>query len=113
MSSKKPYFDNNWDEYYNAPAEAFVDVSYVDFYDHRIANWELPSSVKCMMRISNTKTKKVEEKVYRRLADAQRKLSQLVSDPDIEITICDHNSIHFLSTPEELMSEGEDDEDDD
>lgn len=108
MANKKPYFDNNWEEYYNAPSEAFVDVSYAEFFDCRVANWELPSSVKCMMRIHNTKTHKVEEKIYRRTADAQRKLSQLVRDPDVEITICDHQSIHFLSIPD---GEDEDDKD--
>lgn len=105
MANKKPYFDNNWEEYYNAPPDAFVDVSYAEFFDCRVANWELPSSVKCMMRIFNTKTYKVEEKIYRRTADAQRKLSELVTDPDVEITICDHASIHFLTTPEEDTKE--------
>ena len=113
MASKKPYFDNNWEEYYNAPAEAFIELSYEDFFDHRVANWELPSSVKCIMRISNSKTKKVEEKIYRRVADVQRKLSELIKDPDLEITLCDHNSIHHLSTPDDIMSDSEDDEDED
>ena len=108
MANKKPYFDNNWEEYKHAPPEAFQDCSFDEFMTYKVANWELPSSVKCLMRITNTQTKKVEEKIYRRFGDAQNKMAQLLKDPDIEVVVCDHSSIHYITA----VPEDEDDDDD-
>ena len=49
MSGKKPYFPNNWKKFKDAPAEAFVDHLFVEVMDWKVAGWELPSDVACMI----------------------------------------------------------------
>lgn len=94
------YFPNNWQEYYDAPDNMFIPHTFEELMSWKIGQWEIPSSVCCIIRTTDRKSRKVKEFVYQRRADAQRKLNTLMEDPDCDIAICDHEAIHFL-TPEE------------
>ena len=53
MTKKKPYFPNNWKQYKDAPASWFDQILFEEFMDWKIAGWEMPSSVVCMIRETN------------------------------------------------------------
>lgn len=90
------YFPNNWEQYKDAPDNMFIPHKFDDLMDWKVGNWEIPSSVCCIIRTTDTKTKKVKEYVYQRRRDAQKKLTALLTDPEVEIAICDHEAIHHL-----------------
>ena len=94
--SGKPYFPNNWQEYKDAPDEMFQPHTYDEIMNWKVAGWELPSSVSCIIRVHNNKTGKVKEHVYQREHAAKEKVRQLMRTPDIEFTVCNHESIHHL-----------------
>ncbi|AGK86516.1 hypothetical protein S-CBP1_0010 [Synechococcus phage S-CBP1] len=101
MSGKKDkYFPNNWQEYKDADDENFIPHTYEEIMSWKVAGWELPSSVCCIIRVSDINTKKVSEFVYQRRSAAQKKVNQLLSTPDVEFTVVDHESIHHLSPHE-------------
>ena len=90
------YFDNNWQEYKDAPEGFFHEHSYEDIMQWKVAGWEFPSSVYCVIREANVKTGKVKEHVYRRPHAARAKVEKLLLNNDVEITVADHDSIIFL-----------------
>jgi hypothetical protein len=98
LMSKKKYFENNWQLYKDTPADHYQSHTFEEIMSWKVAGWELPSSVYCVIRVTNTDTKKVREHVYQRRDAAQKKVQQLVHQPDIEFVVCDHESIHFLSS---------------
>lgn len=100
MSGKKDYFPNNWKSYKDAPDDMFETHTFEEVMTWKVANWELPDSVCCLIRIMNTKTGKVQECVYQREGAAKNKVAQLMRTPDIEFTICNHDAIHQLITEE-------------
>jgi hypothetical protein len=99
MSGK--YFPNNYESYKNAPDDAFIPHTFEEVMTWKVAGWELPDSVCCVIRVSNLKTKKVEELVYQRRKSAQKKVDQLLREPDIEFVVCDHEAIHHLTPCDE------------
>ena len=62
----------------------------------KVAGWELPSSVYCIIREMNLKTGKVKEHTYQRKHAARAKVEQLLSTPDTEFVVADNESIHHL-----------------
>ena len=96
MTSKKPYFPNNWAKYAKAPAEMFQDISWEDFHDWRLCQWELPENVTCIIRCKDTRTQKVEEFVYQNVRAAGVRIEKLMQNPFHEITIADADEIHFF-----------------
>ena len=96
MTSKKPYFPNNWKKYKDAPEEVFQTLSFEEFHDWRVRSWDIPESVLCIIRVFNNKTCKVSEFVYKSGAHATKKLDKLMLDPHNEITICDEDEIHLI-----------------
>lgn len=96
MSGKKEYFPNNWEAFKDAHHSLFESCSFEEFMDWKVANWELPSSICCIIRVSNSETGKVKEIVYRREDAAQNKVRQLMQTPGIEFTVVNHDSIHHL-----------------
>lgn len=98
MSGKKAYFPNNWDEYSEAPDDMFIPHTFEELMTWKVANWELPSSVSCVIRTMNVKTRKVQEFTYQKHHAAQNKIMELMLTPDIEFTVCDHQSIHHLAS---------------
>ena len=53
-------------------------------------------SVCCIIRVSKRDTGKVEELIYKSAKAATKKLDQLITDPNNEITIADHDEIHLI-----------------
>ena len=96
MTSKKPYYPNNWKKYKDAPDDVFKALSWEEFYDWRVCNWEFLDSITCVIRVENKKTGKVHEHSYQRFKSAQKKLAQLMADPDNVITVADCDEIHLI-----------------
>jgi hypothetical protein len=96
MSGRK-YFPNNWQKFKDAPDEMFVPHMFVEVMDWKVAAWELPSNVCCMIREENLETKKVKEYVYQRRGAAEKKVAQLMKKDGIEFTVCTPEQIHFVS----------------
>ncbi len=95
--SGKSYFPNNWQSYKDAPDDMFEPHTFEEIMTWKVANWELPSSIACIIRVTHTKTGKVKEFVYQKHGAAENKVAQLLRTPDIEFTVCDHDQIHHLT----------------
>ena len=108
MSGRK-YFPNNWQKFKDAPDELFVPHMFVEVMDWKVAAWELPSNICCMIREENLETKKVKEYVYQKAHAAEKKVEQLMKKDGIEFTVCTPEQIHFVS---QLDIEGYEDDDD-
>ena len=93
----KEYFPNNWQEYKDLDDSHFIPHTFEEIMSWKVGGWELPSSVCCLIRAQHVKTCKVTEYVYQKHGAAQRKVDQLMRTPDIEFTVVDHESIHYLS----------------
>lgn len=96
MSGKK-YYPNNWEEYATAPAEYFDTCSFEEFMSWKVANWELPSSVDCVIRVTDKSSGKVTEHVYQRSSAAENKVRNLLKQPGIEFVVCTHEAIHAVA----------------
>jgi hypothetical protein len=98
MSGKrKPYFDNNWQEYKDAPDDLFIPHTFEEVMSWKVGGWELPSSVYCVIRATELDTRKVTEFVCRKHSVAQSKVNELIGTPNVEFVVCDHESIHYIS----------------
>jgi len=96
MAKKKPYCANNWKEYAAAPSNMFEPVSYEDFMDWKLTQWELSSSHVCIIR-ATTKKGKVKEYSYKLFGAAQKKIDKLMSDNKIaELCIADDEQVAFI-----------------
>jgi len=110
MGKKQPYYDNNWDLYKSAPDDFFIQHTFEELMEWKVAGWELPATVCCVIRVQNQESKKVKEHVYRSAAAAKRKVKKLMTEEDIEFTVCDHQSIHHLFPENSLPIEDESDD---
>ena len=100
MSGKKkgkPYFPNNWEEYKDLDDSHFIPHTFEEIMAWKVGGWELPSSVRCIIRVTDLKTRKVTEHVYSRHSAAQAKVNQLIETPDIEFVVADHEEIHYVT----------------
>ena len=104
---KKAYFPNNWSEYASAPAEWFQEILYDQFTEWKLAGWELPSSVSCVIRVTDLKTKKVKEHIYQKEGCARNKVQRLMDKGGVEITIADEEAIHHF-LPQDISNEQHD-----
>ena len=95
MTKKKPYYHNNWQLYKDSDESMFIPHEFEEFMDWKLGGWELPSSVCCIIRESDPKTKKVKEHVYSKPAYAQNKILKLM-EKDKEFTIVDDLNIHQM-----------------
>jgi hypothetical protein len=95
--AKKDYLPNNWQEYKDAPDDYFIPHTFEEIMSWKVQGWELPSSVCCIIRVSDLITGKVKEHTYSKRSAAKLKVDQLIATPDIEFTIADHESIHHLT----------------
>ena len=92
--SGKSYYPNNWDAYKAAPDEAFQSHTFEELMSWKVAGWELPSSVCCIIR-AETKGK-VKEYVYQKQYAAENKVKSLMAE-GAEFTVCTDEAIHFVS----------------
>ena len=105
---KKPYFPNNWEAIAAAPAEYFDSLPFEQFMDWKLAGWEIPSSVSCIIRETNVRTGKVKEHVYQRMHAAQNKARELMDIGESEFLVCTPDEIHLM-TPRYLEESPYDD----
>tara|TARA_R100000781_G_scaffold25199_1_gene18641 strand:- start:3435 stop:3779 length:345 start_codon:yes stop_codon:yes gene_type:complete len=96
MPKKKPYFPNNWSKLVNVPAHYFDSLTFEEFMDWRIAGWELPSSIDCIIREENLKTGKIKEHVYSRQSAAKKRVMKIMTQCESEFVLASHDSIHHL-----------------
>jgi HD-like signal output (HDOD) protein len=99
--ARKEYYPNNWQEYKDAPDDNFIPHTFEELMSWKVAGWELPSSVCCVIRVMNTETRKVTEHVYQKRSAAQQKVNALINTPNIEFTVADHEAIHHLTPTED------------
>ena len=67
MSGKrKDYYPNNWQEYKDADDDMFVPHTFEEIMSWKVAGWELPASVVCIIRKTDIETKVTEEYTYSR-----------------------------------------------
>ena len=78
MAKKKPYYPNNWKKIKAVPAEYFDALSVEDFMEWRLYNWEIPSSVACIIREENSVTGLITEYTYSKSSAAKAKVKQLM-----------------------------------
>ena len=93
----KKDFPNNFDKYRKIPADKFKTLEFEEFMDWKVAGWELPGSVACIIRVDNSRTNKVQEFVYRRIGDAVKRTQKLMEDEDNTITVCNPDEITSIS----------------
>jgi len=105
MNGKKKYFHNNWKEIQATPAEFFPEITWEEFYDWRVASWELPSSVCCIIREENKKTGKIKEHVYSRQSSAVKKLESIVNNSHATVVNHDAVSLVTINNPTEDSNE--------
>ena len=100
-------FPNNWEAFSNAPDDMFMEHTFEEVMDWKVAGWELPSSVECIVRVTDTDTKMIREHIYKKRGMAKRSVQKYMHTGGYEITICDHASIHHLypSTEDEYYEE--------
>ena len=93
MTNKKRYFPNKCAKLRAVPAEMFEPIEYEDFMDWKIAGWEIPSSVSCIIREDNRITGKVTEHVYKRQGDARNKARAIMNAGESDFTVCTREAI--------------------
>ena len=94
---KKPYFPNNWKAISDSPAEWFGDIPFEQFMDWKIAGYEIPSSVACIIREHNLKTGSINEYVYQQPSAAKNKCLEIMDVGESEFIVCDHDQIHHMT----------------
>ena len=76
----------------------------------KVAGWEIPASVYCIIREENLKTGKIKEHTYQRKHAARVKVEQLLNTPDTAFVVADQHSIHHIFPGDELLEDSTDDD---
>jgi len=100
MNGKQPYLPNNWKAYKDAPDEAFIPHTFEELMDWKVACWELPSDISCLIRTTNLKTGKVKEHLYKRQHAAENKIRSLMKQQTHEFVVCTHDAVHYVGPAE-------------
>jgi HD-like signal output (HDOD) protein len=82
--------------YKDAPDEAFQQHTFEEIMEWKVAGWELPSDIACIIRATNLKTQRTKEYVYKRQHAAEQKVLDLMDAKTHEFTVCTHDSIHYV-----------------
>ena len=82
--------------YKDAPDEAFQQHTFEEIMEWKVAGWELPSDIACIIRATNLKTQRTKEYVYKRQHAAEQKVLELMDAKTHEFTVCTHDSIHYV-----------------
>ena len=104
---RKKYFPNNWKLYKDAPSELYVDHLYEEVMDWKVAGWELPRDVYCIIRATHLKTKKVKEYVYKRPAAADKKLVEFCKAKTHDLCITTHECQQYIGPMPKDDDEGD------
>lgn len=93
------YFPNNWQAIKDADPAYFPSLPFQQFIEWK-EQYQLPSSVYCLIREINPKSKKVTEHTFTTERAAKRKFLKLM-DQGAEFLVCHHGAIEQLY-PEDL-----------
>jgi len=104
MSRAKPYYPNNWALYKEAPDDMFMQHTFFEIMKWKVAGWQLPSSVDCIIRYKEPGSDKIKERIYQKRKYAEALVEKLIESGAEEITVCNEHFVHNLL---------EDDDDDD
>ena len=88
------YFPNNWQAIKDADPAYFPTLPFEQFIEWK-ENYQLPSSVYCLIREMNPKSKKVTEHTFTSERAAKRKFLKLM-DQGQEFLVCHHGAIEQL-----------------
>ena len=94
--TKKKYYPNNWQAYKEADPSWFLPLDFNEFMEWKMAGWELPSSVACIIRESNIKTGKVTEHVYSRMDYANKRARKIMKEGKSEFIVCTHDDLGHI-----------------
>lgn len=94
--NKRRYYANNWLAIKETPSSFFPEMPFIQMMDWKVAGWEIPSSVDCILRCTDKSTGKVTEYTYVRRGAAENKVKKLMALGAYEFVIVDHNEIHNL-----------------
>ena len=108
LMNKQPYYPNNWDLYKDADESMFEPHMFYEVMDWKVAGWELPSSIDCIIRTTHLKTKKVKEYVYKRRHNAEKKIVKLLNSRTHEFCVTTHESQHYIGPNPESDDPGND-----
>ena len=106
MSKRKPYYHNNWKQYKDAPDKFFIPLAFDEFMDWKIAGWQIPNEVLCIIREEDPKTGKVKEYTYKREHSAKKKANEIM-DAGKHFVICTANELNYMK-PEEDWADDKD-----
>lgn len=95
MSSKKPYLPNNWEGIKEIPEEYFPSPTFEEVMD-KFMHWELPTSVACIIRATDRKTKRITEHRYLKNHAAQAKFNQLLNKGGSDLLVMEQEDIHYV-----------------
>ena len=100
--AKKKYFHNNYDAIAGSPSHWFDSIPFDDLMDWKIGGWEIPSSVSCMIRETNSETGKVKEYVYQKEGAARKKATEIMAKGN-EFIVCTADAIQIMTPNLEEM----------
>ena len=86
----------------------FQSISYDDVMEWKIAGWELPMGVACIIRARNLENSKVTEHVYRRMSYAENKIRKYMNSNTHELTVCAEEALYYVHP--KLLQEFDDDD---
>ena len=73
--------------------------------DWKVAGWELPSDVACIIRATHLKnTARSKEYIYKRQHAAEAKVIDYMNKQTHEFVVCTHDAIHYIH-PEQIDDE--------
>ena len=101
--AKKKYFPNNWAKIRDVPSSYFDEIEFDEFMDWKIGGYEIPSSIKCIIRETNLSTGKVKEYVYKYRHAAIKKCRKLMSEGNKEVTIVQPDSVQFIDPTDDIF----------
>ena len=97
--SKRKYYPNKVKQIQAIPSKHFESIDFEDFLDWKIAGYELPEGVMCLLRERNLRTNKVSEYTYQQMSAAKRRTNKILKQGDSELTIWTHSQVaHIDST---------------
>lgn len=93
MSGK--YYPHNWEAWHDMPEEFLHTPTYEEFEEWKLCGWEIPSSVCCIIRVTNKKGK-VKEYTYQKPHAAEDRIRKLMQE-DCEFTVCTHEQLQHVT----------------
>ena len=101
-------FPNKWRKIKDIPADKFEPLFYEDVMDWKVAGWELPPDVACVIRARNLQDNKIKEHVYKRMSAAESKIRQYMTYKSHELVICAEEALYYVH-PDKLGEHTDDD----